>query len=64
MGYVRTVLVEQKTGFHNLREEEIEKDLSEDSITNKKKSTDKEDEINNKEDSDDENKKDDLVITK
>ena len=64
LGYVRTVLVEQKTGFHNLREEEIEKDLSEDSITNKKKSTDKEDEINNKEDSDDENKKDDLVITK
>ena len=47
-----------------MREEEIEKELSEDSITNKKKSTDKEDEINNKEDSDDENKKDDLVITK
>jgi hypothetical protein len=65
LGYVRTVLVEQKTGFHNLRDEELEKDLSEDSISNKKKSIDNdEDEINNKEDSDDENKKDDIIITK
>ena len=67
LGYIRTVLVEQKTGFHNLRDDELEKDQSEDSISHKKKSGDnaKEDEIDNKgEDSDEEQKKEEMVITK
>ena len=66
LGYIRTVLVEQKTGFHNLREEEIEKELSEDSLTHKKKSLDQnnDDDINNKEDSDEDQKKEDIIITK
>ena len=67
LGYIRTVLVEQKTGFHNLRDDELEKDQSEDSISHKKKSGDnnKEDEIDNKgEDSDEDQKKEEMVITK
>ena len=65
LGYIRTVLVEQKTGFHNLREEELEKE-QEDSIY-KKKSGDNttEDDANNKgEDSDGEQNKEEMIITK
>ena len=66
LGYIRTVLVEQKTGFHNLRDEELEKELSDDSISHKKKTVDnnKEDDIYNKEDSDEEQKNEDMIITK
>ena len=65
LGYIRTVLVEQKTGFHNLRDEELEKELSEDSITHKKKSLDnREEDINNKEDSDEEQRNEEIIITK
>ena len=64
LGYIRTVLVEQKTGFHNLREEEMEKDQSDDSLTHKKKLIDsKEDEIH-KEDSDEDQKMEEMAITK
>jgi hypothetical protein len=69
LGYIRTVLVEDKTGFHNLREEDIEE--KEGSLASKKsgsrgkkKTKDKEDlnEIN--EESSGEDKKEEMVITK
>ena len=65
LSFVRTVLVEQKTGFHNLRDDEIEKD-AEDSKLSKKKSEDiREDNINNNnESSDEEQKKEETALTK
>ena len=66
LGYIRTVLVEEKTGFHNLRDEELEKEQNDDSISHKKKSLEnKDDDNNNKgEDSDEEQKDEDMIITK
>ena len=71
LGYIRTFLVEQKTGFyHNLREEENEeKEGSEASkksgARTKKKTKDKDDIANIKEESsEDEDKKEEMVITK
>ena len=70
LGYIRTVLVEQKSGFHNLREEENEeKEGSEASKKsgqrNKKKAKDKDEDLNViVESSEDEDKKEEMVITK
>ena len=69
LGFIRTVLVEQKSGFHNLREEENEeKEGSEASKKsggrNKKKGKDKEEDLNNIDYNEDEDKKEEVVITK
>ena len=71
LGYIRTFLVEQKTGFfNNLREEENEeKEGSEASkksgARNKKKTREKDEDQNIKEESSgDEDKKEEMVITK
>ena len=69
LGFIRTVLVEQKSGFHNLREEENEeKEGSEASKKsggrNKKKGKDKEEDANNIDSNGDEDKKEEVVITK
>ena len=69
LGYIRTVLVEEKTGFHNLREEEVEEKegsvASKKSTRGKKKTKDKED-LNDiaEESSGGEEKKEEMVITK
>ena len=71
LGFIRTVLVEEKTGFHNLREEENEeREGSEASKKSggrsKKKTKDKEEDLLNpiKESSEESDKKEDMVITK
>ena len=70
LGFIRTVLVEQRSGFRNLREEEnVEKEGSEASKKSggrtKKKVKDKDEEVKeNQESSDEDEKKEEMVITK
>ena len=70
LGFIRTVLVEQRSGFRNLREEEnVEKEGSEASKKSggrtKKKVKDKDEEIKEEQGSSDEDeKKEEMVITK